>query len=116
MPKTALIKLPGTQVLRWPPHNTAKFRICDRGLDRSRDRCSDLILNSKHIFDLMIVALRPELISSLRIDKPSVYPYTPCGTSNTTFYDVTHAQFAGCVLQVNCISFIRKARVAGYHE
>ena len=69
MPYAALIALPRTQAFGRPATGDDLFGVVDFGNDGGRYGCCDLILDSKDITQLAVVALGPEMIALLSIDE-----------------------------------------------
>ena len=92
MPYAALIALPRTQAFGRPATGDDLFGVVDFGNDGGRYGCCDLILDSKDITQLAVVALGPEMIALLRIDELDSNANLVTKATNAPFDNGSHSQ------------------------
>src|SRR5205814_1320650 len=67
MPQTALIGRPGIQALRWLAHGASQLSVCNGRGQGGRQRFGKLVLHSKNIGEIAVVALGPHMVAGSRL-------------------------------------------------
>ncbi len=93
-----MIRLPGTQICRRFSYGSLSLGFGDRGTDLGRDSPRDLILDCKHVRQVAVITLSPDMVAHLSIDKLCRNPDPIVFTPYTAFQHVTHTQFVSHLL------------------
>ena len=64
-----MVRLPHIETIRWFAVRAFTFKLADFGLELRDQGLGNLILKGENVGDFTVVALRPNVITSGRIDK-----------------------------------------------
>ena len=101
MPQTALIGGPGIQGSGRLAYGASKLSVGNSRRNGNRHRLGDLVLHREDVRDITVVALRPDMIAGLRLDQLRGNANAVARFSQTTFEDISHAEFAPDFLHVD---------------
>src|SRR5215472_10345754 len=116
MPHTTLIGGPRVEAARGLSHSALLLRIGDCWSNGNRHRLCDLVLQCKDVGEIAIVALGPDVLASLSLNKLGSNTDAVTGSAQATFKHVAHAQLASDLLHVDSATFVAERGVAGDHE
>ena len=91
IPESSLVCLPRIQICRRFLYGSLSFGMGDRRQYRICHRLRDLILDSEHISQITIVALCPDVIARLRVNKLRRDPNPVATAAHAAFNHVAHA-------------------------
>ncbi len=116
MPEAPVIRFPCAEALGWLQSSPLVLGLLDRRLDRRRDGSSDLVLCREDIAQLALIALGPEVSAGIGPDQLAGNPDLVAGRSHAAFEDITHAELAPDLTDIDGAGLVGKCRITGDHE
>src|SRR6516225_10790780 len=88
----------------------------DPGGYRAGDALCDLVLDGKHVGQLAVVPIDPEMVPGFGIDQLRRYPDPIAGMTDAAFDHVTHAQLACHLADIHGWALVSEGRAARNHK
>src|SRR5580704_3247335 len=107
------VEIVGLQIRGGPVQQWLAAQLEFQGFD---DGLRDFILNSEHVGDFAVVALRPEVVSVPRLDQLGGYAEAIPEFAHATFQDIFHVQPLRDAADVLSLSNERERRGARRHQ
>ena len=116
MPQTALIGRPGIQALRWLAHGASQLSVCNGRGQGGRQRFGKLVLHSKNIGEIAVVALGPHMVAGSRLYQLRSDADPIAGLAHATFEHVAHAELASDLFHIDRSTLVGERGVPGDDE
>ena len=116
MPHSSLIGAPGIKTCLRLAHRPLLFGVSDGRRDGDGRGLSNFVLYGENVREITVVALGPDMIAGLGLNKLSGHANTVAGFSETTFEHVADAEFAPDLFHIDRTDLVGKGRVPGDHE
>ena len=108
--------VPGVELARILVLGVPDFGRDDAGRYRAGDALRDLVLHGKHVGQVAIVAVGPEMVPGFAIDQLRRDPHPIAGAPDAAFDHVTHAQLARHLADVHGRTLVGERRAARNHK
>jgi len=86
------------------------------GLDSTNDTLGDLVLNSEDVGEIAVVALRPEVVPRLCVDKLPSHPDPLAGFSDASLKNVAHTKLARDLLNIDGTALVHEGGITSDDE
>src|SRR6516165_5569998 len=116
MPQAALISGPGVETPRRFAQGALLLGFGDRRGNRDGYRFGNLVLYREDVGEVAVVALGPDVFSTLGVDELRGDPNAIAGFTQAAFEDIADAKLVPDLLHINRAAFVGEGRVAGDHE
>ena len=90
--------------------------VAERNLQGRGDLLAQLVLDGEDVFELAVVALRPQVVSGCRLDQLGGHAHPVGGLAHASFEYVSNAQVAAHFLDLDRRALVGEHRVAGDDE
>src|SRR6516164_9910664 len=88
----------------------------DPGGYRAGDALGDFVLDGKHVGQLTVVSVGPEMVPGFGIDQLRRYPDPIAGTTDAAFDHVAHAELARHLADVHGRALVSERRTPRNHK
>ena len=113
MPQAALIEFPGAQVVGALRPCPLALCLAELGLDRA-DQCRrDFVLHGKDVFEVAVVALRPDMIARCAFDQLRCDTNAIACLAHAAFEHISHPELAGHLRGCPATSLCRRSSSCG---
>jgi hypothetical protein len=76
----------------------------------------DFVLQLKHIAQVTVEPVGPQMHTACRLDQLSGNPYPAAGFAHAALKDISDAELEADLLDVDGLALVGEARIAGDHE
>src|SRR5207248_3458129 len=84
--------------------------------NRNCDRLGDLVLHRENLSEVAVVALGPDMISGLGLNKLRGHPDAVAGFPEAAFENIPDTEFASDLLHIDGAVLVGEAGITGDHE
>ena len=116
MPHPALIGTPGIKTCRRLAHRPLLLGGSDGRRDGDGRGLSDFILHGENVGEITVVALGPDMIAGLGLNKLCGHPNAVAGFTDTAFEHAADAEFTPDLFHIDRTALEGKGRIPGDYE
>src|SRR5258708_6767997 len=116
MPHSALKGAPGIKTCRRLAHCRLLLGVSDGRRDSDGRGLSNFVLHGENVREITVVALGPDMVAGLGLNKLSGHANMAAGFADTTFEHVADAELTADPFHIDRAALEGKGRIPGDHE